>query len=102
MHALLHPVPPTLQQTTANPRLCRRHLDTHGHVWVSLLWGHCSFLLDPGAHKVLFVLSMSLFPLSCVSSDGSVVGLMTTSSKMAYAIPNSAAPRVLTPVAGHC
>ena len=28
---------------------------THGQVWVSLLWGHCSFLLGPGEHKVLFV-----------------------------------------------
>ena len=25
-------------------------------------WGRCSFLLGPGAHKVLFVLSKSLFP----------------------------------------
>ena len=24
--------------------------------------GHCSFLLDPGTHKVLFVPSKSLFP----------------------------------------
>ena len=28
----------------------------------------CSFLLGPGAHKVLFVSSKSLFPQSCVSS----------------------------------
>ena len=41
------------------PRL--RLLDAHGQVWVSLLWGHCSFLLGPGAHKVLFVPSKSLF-----------------------------------------
>ena len=52
---------PTLQQATANPHLCRRLLDTHRQVWVSL-WGHCSFLLGPGAHKVLFVPSKSLFP----------------------------------------
>ena len=39
-----------------------RLLDSHGRVWVSLLWGHCSFLLGPGAHKVLFVPSKSLFP----------------------------------------
>ena len=38
---------------TVNPRLCWRLLDPHGQVWVSLLWGHCSFLLGPGAHKVL-------------------------------------------------
>ena len=68
MHALLHSVPPTLQQATANPCLHWRLQDTHGQVWVSLLWGHCSFLLGPGAHKVLFVPSKSLFPQSCVSS----------------------------------
>ena len=27
--------------------LCRRLLDTQGHVWVSLLWVRCSFLLSP-------------------------------------------------------
>ena len=60
MHALLHSVPPTLQ--LADPRLRRRLLGTPGQVWVSLLWGHCSFLLVPGAYKVLFVPSKSLFP----------------------------------------
>ena len=40
-------------------------LDTRGHVWVSFLWGHCSFLLGPSAHKVLFVPSKSLFPVLC-------------------------------------
>ena len=54
---------PNLQQATADPRLRQRLLDTHGQVWVSLLWGHCSFLLGPGAHKVLFVLSKSLSKL---------------------------------------
>ena len=62
------PVPLTLHQASANPRLCRRCLDTHRQVWASLLWGHCSFLLGPGAHKVLFVPSKSLFPHFCVSS----------------------------------
>ena len=37
--ALLHSVPPALQQATANPRLHWRLLDTHRQVWVSLLWG---------------------------------------------------------------
>ena len=37
-------------------------------VWVSFLWGHCSFLVSPGAHNVLFVLSKNLFPQSCRSS----------------------------------
>ena len=51
-----------LQQATADPRLCQRLLDTHGQVWVSLLWSHCFFLLGPVAHTVLFVPSKSLFP----------------------------------------
>ena len=55
MKKLLHSMPPTLQQATSEPHLCQRLLDTHGQVWVSLLWGHCSFLLGPGANKVLFV-----------------------------------------------
>ena len=55
------------------PRPCSRHcgrlLDTQRQVWLSLLWGHCSFLLAPSVHKVLFVPSNSpQFPLSCGSS----------------------------------
>ena len=68
--------------------------ETPGHSWASLgqsLWGHCSFLLGPGAHKLLFVPSKSLFPQSFVSSGGSMVGFMATSSKRAYAISRSAA-----------
>ena len=38
----------------------------------------------------------------CVSSGSSMAGLMATSSKRAYAIPMSAAPRASAPVAGHC
>ena len=93
-------LPPTLKQATADPRLFQRLLDTRGHVWVSFWWGHCSFLLGPGAYKLLIVHSKSLFPQSCVSSCASKVGLLVTSSKRAYAIPRSAAPRA--PVAGHC
>ena len=74
MQALLHSVPPTLQQATSNPRLHQRLLNTHGQVWVNLLWGHCSFLLGPSADKALFVPSKSLFPQTCVSSGGSMVG----------------------------
>ena len=48
--------------------------DNHRQVWVSLLWGHCSFLLGPGVQKVLFVPSKSLFPQFCVSSGHSTVG----------------------------
>ena len=102
MHALLHLVPPTLQQTTTNPHLCQRLLDTHRQIWVRLLWGHCSFPLGSGAYKVLFVPSGSLFPHSCVSSGGSMVGLMATSSKRAYAILKSAALRDPASAAGQC
>ena len=93
---------PTLQQVTTDPHLCWRLQDTHGQVWVSLLWGHCSFLLGPGMPRVLFVLSMSLFPQFCVGSGGSVVGLMVTSFEGAYAKPGYATPRAPAPVAVHC
>ena len=102
MHALLHSVSPALQQATTDPRLCWRVLDTHRQVWVSLLWSHCSFFLGPGAYNVLFVPSKSLCPQSCVSSGSSVVRLMVTSSKRAYAIPRSTAPRAPESSAVHC
>ena len=70
--------------------------------WVNLLCSHCSFLLGSVSHKVLFVPSKSLFPQSCVSFGGSVVGLMVTSSKSAYATPMSVSPRPPAPAAGHC
>ena len=76
-----------------------------GHSQASLaqsLVGSLPYLLAPGVHKVLFVPSKSLFCQSCVISGGSIVGLMATSSKMAYAIPRSASLRDPTPVTGHC
>ena len=72
--ALLYSVPPTLQQATADPCLLWRLLDIHWQFCVSILWGHCSFLLGLGVHTVLFEPSQSLFPQSCVSSGGSMVG----------------------------
>ena len=101
MHALLHSAPLTLQQAPANPHLHWRLLDTHRQVWVSVLWGHCSFLLGPGAHKVLFVPCKSVSPVLC-KFWRLYGGLMATSSKKAYAIPRSAAPRAPAPAAGHC
>ena len=68
MHALPHSVPLILQQATVDPRLCGNSRTLTGKVWVSLLWGHRSFLLGPSLHKVLFVPSKSLFPQSCGSS----------------------------------
>ena len=93
---------PDLQQATSNPHHWWRLLDTHRQVWVSLLWGHCSFVRGPGAHKVLFVSSKSLFPQSCVSFGSSIVGLMTTSSKSSYATCRTASPRAPAPESGHC
>ena len=60
------------------------------------------FCLVLSVHKVLFVPSKSLFPQSCVSSGSSMVGLMVTSSKRAYTIPMSTAPRATPPAAVHC
>ena len=65
---LLYSIPLNLQQATVNPRLHWRLLDTHRQVWLSFLLGHCSFLLGPDIHKVLFVPSKSLFPQSCGNS----------------------------------
>jgi len=102
VHTLPSSVSLTLQQATVDSHLHWRFLDTHRQVWVSLLWNHCSFLLVPGAHKVLFVLSKSLFSQSHVSSGCSMVGLMATSSKRACAIHRSAAPRAPAFVASRC
>ena len=100
MQVLLHSVPPTVQHATTNPHLHQRLPDTHRQFWDSLLWDYCSFLLGPGAQGSV-VPSKSLFCQSCVSSGGSMVGLMATSSKKAYAISKSAAPRGPVPVADH-
>ena len=40
---------------------CGRLLDPQRQVWLSLLWGHCSFLLAPGVYKVLLASSKSLY-----------------------------------------
>ena len=80
-------------------------LETPGHSWASLgqsLVGSLLLSLGSWCPKVLFMPFKSLFPQSCVSSGSSIVGLMVTSSKRAYAIPRSAAPRAPAPVAGHC
>ena len=47
--------------STVDPCFCQRLLDTHRQVWVSLLWGHCSFLLGPGAYNVLLEPSQLLW-----------------------------------------
>ena len=65
MQALLHSVPTAMQQATIDTHLCGRILDTPGQVWVSLLWGRCSFLLGPSVHKVLSVPPRVCFPVLC-------------------------------------
>ena len=59
-HATLSAPNPAAGHHQPTPPLETR--DTHGQVWVSLLWGHCSFLMGSGVHKVLLLLSQSLFP----------------------------------------
>ena len=60
---VLQSVPLTPQQATVDSRLRRRLKDTHRQVWLSLLWGHCSFPLGLGGHKVLSVPSKSFSPV---------------------------------------
>ena len=95
---------PTLQQATADPRFCWRLLNTQRQIWVSLLWGHCSFLLGPVTYTLILIFfpSECLFPQSFVNSGNSMVQLMATSSKRAYATPRSAAPRAPAPGSVHC
>ena len=63
-----------------------------------------SLLLSPGSWCIRFccALQESIFH-SCVSSGSSMMGLMASSSKRAYAITNSAdpEPRATVPVADH-
>ena len=98
---MLHSVPLTLKQASTISRLCQRLLDTHGKVWISVLWVtahfsqvlvHTSFCLCPP--RVCFPVLCKFWWL--------YGGLMVTSSKRTYAIPRSAAPRAPAPVAGHC
>ena len=91
------------------PQPCLRPAPAHassGDCWTLMGKSGQSFvgslLFSPGSWctQILFVPSKSLFPQSCESSGGSMVGLMATSSKRAYAIPRSAAPKAH--VAGLC
>ena len=99
MHVLLHSVSPTLQQATTSPHLHWRLLDTHRQVWISLL---LSLLLSPPSWCTRFCLCPPRVYFPVLSSGSSMMGLTATSSKRAYAIPKSAAPRASVPVAVHC
>ena len=79
--------------------------ETPGHFQANLgqsLVG--SLLLFPGSWctQVSVFAHQEFVSQSCLSSDGSMVLLMATSSKRAYAIPRSAAPRASAPAAVHC
>ena len=103
---LLQNVPCTHCYTQC-PQPCSRLLLSHastGDSWIltGKSWsvsggGHCSFLLGLGAHKSLFVSSRVLCKFWWLCGR-----LLVTSSKRAYAIPRSAAPRAPAPAAGHC
>ena len=56
---------PLTLQATADPHLCRRLLDMHRQVWVSLWWGHCSFLLGPSVYSFVCALPESVSPVLC-------------------------------------
>ena len=63
-----------------------------------------SLLLSPGSwctQGFVCALQESVSQV-LVSSGGSMVGLMATSSKRAYAIPRPDTPRAPAPAAGHC
>ena len=55
LSGLLRPVPLTPQQATVNPCLCQGLSNIHRQVCLGLLWGHSSFHMNPGVHKILFV-----------------------------------------------
>ena len=52
---------PDPRQTIVNPHLRQRLLDTHKHVWLSLLWGSLLLSLGPDVHKVLLASSEYLW-----------------------------------------
>ena len=82
----------------SNPLLtCTSAGDTQTQFCLSL----CG-VFESWCTQVLFVPSKSLFPQSYVNSGGSMVGLMVTSSKRAYAIPRSTAPRAPAPAGVYC
>ena len=100
---------PCVHCPTQCPRPCSRPLLTHDSARNSCILtgkaGSVSCGVNAPFSWVLMQTRFCLCPArvcfpSPVSSGGTIVGLMVTSSKRAYAIPRSAAPRA--PVAGHC
>ena len=50
---------------TVDTHLHQGLLNIHGQVGISCLGSHCSFILGPGAHNVLFVPSKSVSAVLC-------------------------------------
>ena len=102
---------PCMHCCTQWPQPCSRPPLTHasaGDSWTLLgKSGSVSCGVTASFSWVLVHISFCLcsprvyFPV-LLSSGSSMVGLMVTSSKRAYAIPKSAAPRAPVPVAVHC
>ena len=79
--------------------------ETPGHSRASLikpLVGSLLFLSGSWCTQGFICALQECVSQSCVSSGSFMMGLMVTSSKRAYAIPRSAAPRAPAPVAGCC
>ena len=102
---------PCRHRCTQCPQHCKATADPHLHQRFLTLTGK-SELVSSGVTVHFFCVlvhtgsffwtSKNLFPQSCTSSGGSVVGLVATFSKRAYAIPRSAAPGAPAPVAVLC
>ena len=56
---------PSPAAATVHPHLCWGLLDTPGEVWVSLWWGHCSFLLVLVHTKFCLCPPRVCFPVLC-------------------------------------
>ena len=101
---------PCMHCYTQCPQPCSRLLPTHASARDSwTLTGKSGSVSCGVTAPFSWVLVHTRFCLcpprvsqSCVSSGGSMVGLMATSFKGAYAIPRSAAPRDPAPAAVHC
>ena len=98
MQALLHSVPLALQQAMLT------HASA-GDSWTltaksgSVSCGVTAPFSWVLVHTTFCLCLQESVSQSCVSSGGSMVGLMATSSKRAYATPRSAAPRAPVPAA---
>ena len=85
------PLPLFLQWAPANPHPHRRPSNTSRWIWLSLLWGHCSFPLGPDVCKILFVPSKSRVSVSPVESpmealQSNLAGLKIRFHKDSYSL----------------